>query len=216
MQGALGFWRSFISDPKRVSAIAPSGAALASLITREITVHHAPVIELGPGTGVFTRSLIKRGIPEEQLILVESGTTFIARLEAAFPGATVLHLDARQLNSTSLLGGKRAGAVVSGLPLLSMPKQAVMRIMHSAFSHLREDGAVYQFTYGVGCPVPSAVLQRLGLRATNIGFATANLPPASVYRISRDPSAVGASEDRLITTPSQEEHQREEVAVSTA
>ena len=50
----LSFFLSWMSAPRRVGAIAPSGAALADLITREITASTGPVLELGPGTGAFT------------------------------------------------------------------------------------------------------------------------------------------------------------------
>lgn len=84
-----------------------------------------------------------------------------------------------------LFRGEAAGAVISGLPLLSMSRQKVMAILSASFSHMRYDAAFYQFTYGPRCPVPRTVLDRLGLRAKRIGFTCANLPPASVYRIRR-------------------------------
>lgn len=185
MRETLEFCRNFISDPRRVSAILPSGTALGALMTREITANHAPVIELGPGTGVFTRSLVASGVPERQLILVEAGAEFAAGLERRFPEATVLHADAARLGELSLPDGQKAGAVVSGIPLLAMPESAIEQTLAGAFGHLREDGAFYQCTYGVRCPVPSAVRERLGLQATHMGWAFANLPPAAVYRISR-------------------------------
>jgi len=76
-------------------------------------------------------------------------------------------------------------AVISGLPLLSMPTRKIMFILEGAFSHLKEGGAFYQFTYGPRCPVARPILERLGLRATLIGRAMLNIPPASVYRITR-------------------------------
>jgi phospholipid N-methyltransferase len=94
------------------------------MITAEITAASAPVIELGPGTGVFTRQLLARGIPEERLALVEYGSAFIQLL-------------------------------------------------------------AYQFTYGLSCPVPRVVLDRLGLESARIGRAFVNVPPAAVYRIRR-------------------------------
>lgn len=184
MQETLSFWRNFINDPRRVSAVMPSGPALASLMTREITRHHAPVIELGPGTGVFTQCLIDRGIPEDQLILVEYGAAFADKLTHRFPLAKVQNLDARKLNTVTL-GQEKAGAVISGLPLLSMPPQEVLQIVGSAFGHLSDNGVMYQYTYGMRSPIPAIVLDRLNLQVERIGFAKANLPPASVYRFSR-------------------------------
>ncbi len=93
-------------------------------------------------------------------------------------------MDASQLGGQDLFKAEPAGAVVSGLPFLSMPDK-VAAILNGAFSNLRNDGAFYQFTYGFRCPVPAAVLNELDLEAVCIGRAFCNLPPAAVYRITR-------------------------------
>jgi len=49
----LSFSLSWIRNPLRVAAVAPSGPAVAALMTQEITAETGPVIELGPGTGPF-------------------------------------------------------------------------------------------------------------------------------------------------------------------
>lgn len=183
MADVIAFLRAWLADPKRVAAVAPSSPALADLITSEITPASAPVIELGAGTGVFTRALLARGVPEEQLALVESGADFARMLQLRFPAARVLCMDAAELKEVDLFGGDPAGAVVSGLPLLSMPPRKVLAVLHAAVGHLRPDGAIYQFTYGLRCPVRRAILDRLGLDATRTGRALVNMPPAAVYRI---------------------------------
>lgn len=185
MTGALPFLRSWLANPLRVGAIAPSGRALARLITSEIGPQTGPVIELGPGTGAFTRALLARGVPSDQLALVERGADFARLLQQRFPSIKVLPMDAAQLDAVEPFGGAKAGAVVSGLPLLSMPHEQVLRIIGSAFHHLRADGAFYQFTYGPRCPVQGSILDQLGLDATRIGRALVNLPPAAVYRLRR-------------------------------
>lgn len=179
------FFRTWLSDPFRVAAIAPSGQSLGRLITSEIIVNHAPVLELGPGTGVFTRALLDRGLRETDLILVEYGAEFSNVLQQRFPNAFILNLDAARLIDYKLPVSSGVGAVVSGLPLLSMSPRKVMSILRGAFSHIRAGGSFYQFTYGPRCPVPRTILDRLGLKATRIGGTVRNLPPASVYRISR-------------------------------
>jgi phospholipid N-methyltransferase len=181
----FAFLRDLLRDPRRVSAIAPSGRDLAALITSRIDAADAPVIELGAGTGVFTRQLIKRGVPEDKLVLIEFGSESAAKLQWKFPSATVFWMDASTLQHFELLQGRKAGAVVSGLPLLSMPPKKVIRILRGAFQHLREDGSLYQFTYGARCPVPDIVLKRCGLKAERPGRVLLNLPPATVYRLSR-------------------------------
>ncbi|NDW06163.1 class I SAM-dependent methyltransferase [Jiella pacifica] len=179
------FFRNWLSDPLRVGAIAPSGQSLAALMTSEISAATGPVLELGPGTGVFTQSLLERGIPPRNLTLIESGEDFALLLEARFPGVRVIHMDAARLPRTTLFEAASLGAVISGLPLLSMPLRRVMAILAGATGLLRPGGAFFQFTYGPSCPVPRPILDRLGLKARLIGRTFHNVPPATIYRISR-------------------------------
>lgn len=182
---AIQFFKAWTMDPFRVASVTPSGDALANLMVSEIGIETGAVIELGPGTGAFTRALLRRGVPEERLILVESGVAFAALLAARHPRATVLARDAATVRGIDLSGAGPVGAVISGLPLLSMPTAKVMAILTGAFRHLSDGGAFYQFTYGPRCPVPGTILGRLDLRARRIGHTYRNLPPAAVYRLSR-------------------------------
>lgn len=181
----IPFIQAFAADPRRVGAIAPSGRALAEAITAEISPDSAPVIELGPGTGAFTRQILERGVPEGRLALIEFGGDFAHRLRLTYPRARVLQMDATRLRHVELFGPENAGAVVSGLPLLPMSTRQIVGMLDGAFRHLRPGGAFYQFTYGPRCPVPRAILERLGLKATRIDRVFANVPPAGVYRITR-------------------------------
>ncbi|MER8828585.1 phospholipid methyltransferase [Mesorhizobium sp. M0938] len=185
MPEAFGFFQEWLKNPLRVAAIAPSGRALSRLITSEISHETGPVIELGPGTGAFTRALIARGVRQEDLALVEVGKEFAAALQLSFPEVRTIVMDATRLRTIELFDGRLAGAVVSGLPLLSIPSRKVMAILTGAFGKMRPDGALYQFTYGPRCPVPLLMLDHLGLVAERIGGTLANLPPAAVYRIRR-------------------------------
>lgn len=183
----LSFFMSWMSSPRRVGAIAPSGAALADLITREITGKTGPILELGPGTGAFTYKLLKRGVRPQDLTLIEYGSDFMKLLQMRFPGARVLWMDAARLATERLYDGAPVGAVVSGLPLLNMSTRKVVSILGGAFSYVRPGGAFYQFTYGLSCPIPRPVLDRLGLRATLVDRAFLNVPPAAVYKLTRRP-----------------------------
>lgn len=181
----LTFLRSWAAEPLRVGAIAPSGSALADLITRDIGPDTGRVIELGPGTGVFTARLLARGVAEADLTLIEYGSDFARLLQLRFPDARVMWMDAARLRTVAFETPQPVGAIVSGLPLLSFSPRKVIAILDGAFHHLRPGGMFYQFTYGPRCPVPRAILDRLGLRATLMGRALLNVPPATVYRITR-------------------------------
>ena len=181
---SLSFFLHWLSDPFQVGAVAPSSQALAAVITAEIAPESAPVIELGPGSGAFTRALLDRGIPQQRLVLIEQSPRFACALRKCFPDARVLCVDAAALGSIDVFSGEGAGAVVSGLPLLLMSPNKVSAILGSAFERLRPGGAFYQFTYGSRSPVPRPILDRLGLTATLIGRTLVNIPPAAVYRIA--------------------------------
>ncbi|UGV28683.1 SAM-dependent methyltransferase [Rhodopseudomonas boonkerdii] len=183
----LPFFLAWIRDPLRVAAVAPSGPAVAALIAQEISADTGPVIELGPGTGAFTRALLRRGVRPQDLTLIEYGSDFIPLLQRRFPGVRVLWMDAAWMTKERLFEGAPVGAIVSGLGLLTMPPEKVLMILSGAFAYLRPGCAVYQITYGPRCPVPDAILDRLDLQASCIGQTFRNLPPASVYRISRRP-----------------------------
>lgn len=180
---SLSFFVHWLSDPLQIGAVAPSSQTLAALITTEIAPEIAPVIELGPGSGAFTRALLDRGIPERRLALIEQSPRFAFALSERFPAARVLCVDAAALDSIDVFPGESAGAVVSGLPLLLMSSDKVSAILASAFTRLRPDGAFYQFTYSARSPVPRPILDHLGLTATRIGGTLVNIPPAAVYRI---------------------------------
>jgi phosphatidylethanolamine/phosphatidyl-N-methylethanolamine N-methyltransferase len=181
----LLFFRALASAPRTVGAIAPSGAGLANMITREINGATGPVLELGPGTGVFTKALLARGVKERDLTLIEYGSDFMRALQFQFPNARVLWMDAAWIESRKVFEKGSFGAVVSGLPLLNMAPAKVEALLAGVFNSLRHDGAMYQFTYGVRCPVDHQRLEQLGLHASCVGRVLLNVPPASVYRITR-------------------------------
>ena len=167
----------------QTAAVAPSSRALAYLMTKDIAPTDR-VVELGPGTGVFTKALLQRGIPAARLTLIESNVDFADLLRTRFDGAHVVHADAA-VGPWQLHGGAEVDAVVSGLPLLSMSATEVSAILGEAFAQLKTGGGFYQFTYGPTCPVRPRLLDGLALRATLVGRTIRNLPPASVYRLNR-------------------------------
>ena len=65
-----------------------------------------------------------------------------------FPQARVLWMDASQLANHGLFPSPTVDAVISGLPLLTMSPRKVMAILSGAFTYVRAQGGLYQFTYG--------------------------------------------------------------------
>ena len=117
--------------------------------------------------------------------MIEAGADFAALLRTRFPAVRIVEGSAGALADVALFGAGMVGAVVSGLPILSMPKPVVLAILGTAFTELRPGGAMYQFTYGYRCPVADSILDTLGLKASRTATVLINAPPASVYKIER-------------------------------
>ena len=180
----LSFLSRWLRNPKAVGAVIPSGRSLASAMAAEIDLD-APgtVVELGGGTGNITAALIEAGVPAGDIVVVERDPTFARVIAARLPGVRVLQGDAAELRS--LLREAAIGpvkAVVSGLPLLTMPDRVCLRIIAEAIGALNEHGVLVQFTYGPASPVSRRILTRLGLTAQRTSWVVDNFPPASVWR----------------------------------
>jgi phospholipid N-methyltransferase len=178
------FARAWLRAPLKVGAIVPSGPILAKAITAEITPSTGPVLELGPGTGVFTKALLARGVAADDLTLLEYDPKLASLLSKRFPDIRVVSACATKLESLDLFDDG-VGAIISGLPLLSMPQNTIHQILDGAFSQLRDGGALYQFTYRPLCPVPRKVMKELGLKSICTSFSMRNLPPAWVFAIRK-------------------------------
>ncbi|PPT46692.1 class I SAM-dependent methyltransferase [Xanthomonas arboricola] len=179
------FFREWLTAPCSVAAILPSGRALASIITSELSERTGRVLELGPGTGVFTQAMIDKGVQENNLTLLEYNATFSALLKQRFPRARLLQMDVAQLESIPRIDGACVDAVVCGLGLLNMPAHQVAAILRGAFMQLKPGGRLYLFTYGIRCSVPAQILDALNLEAIRIGRTYRNVPPATTYRVQR-------------------------------
>jgi phosphatidylethanolamine/phosphatidyl-N-methylethanolamine N-methyltransferase len=176
------FFRELLLRPRQISAVAPSSAVLARAMAAPLRPGFGTVVEVGPGTGSLTRAILQRGIAPSDLTLFEMNPTFAGALRAAFPGVTVHAAPAQAMPDLVAPG---VAAVVSGLPLLSMPEAVQRGIYEAAFRVLRPGGFVVQFTYGAGEPLAAAVRGALHLTAQRGRRVWANLPPARVWIYSR-------------------------------
>lgn len=184
------FFRQWLSRPLSTAAFSPSSRFLNRRMVQAIPPGARRVIELGAGTGALTRTLIEHGIAIDDLLAIEFNPGLHRYLSRRFPGLTVVRGDARAMDRVpevvAFAGRAPVQAVVSGLGLLSMSREAQYAILSSAFELMPEDGSFVQFTYGPVTPVAGEVMRSLGLRARRHGFTLCNLPPASVYVFSRD------------------------------
>lgn len=137
-----------------------------------------PVVEFGPGSGSLTRAILARGVRPENLTLFELDAAFVSDLRKCFPGVTIHHAPA---DAAADLVAPGIAAVISGLPLLSMPVEVCRGIVGSAFQILRPGAPYVQFTYGAKPSIPPEIIAELGLGVEQTACVWANLPPARVH-----------------------------------
>lgn len=181
------FWRRYMRRPLGVGAVVPSGASLAKAMVAALAPGPGDmVVEIGPGTGPFTRALLAAGVAPARLILVEFDAEFVRHLRHSFPGVTVLQGDAQELpRLLKELGHDKVPCILSGLPLRSMPEAIRAGISRAMAASLAEGGSIVQFSYFRAPPLAEAECRAAGLTARRAKAIMANIPPAFVWRYSR-------------------------------
>ena len=183
------FFRQWLKNPLRVAAFSPSGVQLAGLMMSELPERAQRVVELGAGTGVFTRALLDAGIAPDKLLVVELNAELHAYLHEQFPLVHVVCGNACDLKDIAMQRGflttGLADAVISGLGLLSMPRALQRAIVEAAFSVLKPEGSFVQFTYGSKSPLPCDLFDELGLVVRCGGFAWCNVLFVLVFVYTR-------------------------------
>jgi len=171
---------------RQTGAIAPSSRRLARELALAIgdVRPGGVVIELGPGSGSVTEAL-RDCHPSAAVIAVENNPAFARRLSDRLPAVHVVHGCASALPEHLLRFGhdrEQVVAVVSGLPMLSLPPELVARIFDSVRQVLLPGRRFVQFTYSA----------RAFRRLTPVGFHPEprrrvwfNVPPAVVLPFTR-------------------------------
>lgn len=139
-------------------------------------------MELGPGTG-FYRNYYQKRSKRGNLILIEIEKDFTELLKQKFPKAKILALDAQELKNYNNI--PKIHTVICGLGFLNMSKDMIKKILESTFLHLNKDGDFFFFTYGHACSISQDILDELGLSVFRIGKTYRNIPPATVYKITK-------------------------------
>jgi len=131
----LSFLKEYIMHPRSVGAVAPSGKNLSIKMMEPINFEKADVIvEYGPGTGSFSRELVKRKKEGTVLILIEQNEKFCEILNHEFKDIKNVHIvkDSAEnvIEILKSLGFDHADYIVSGLPFTSLPKNVSLKIFN--------------------------------------------------------------------------------------
>ena len=174
------FLKVWLRRPLTIGTVMPSGQALARAIARQVPLPTTlPILELGAGTGAITAALLDAGVPPDQLIAVEREDVLFATLTRRFPGIRAVRGDATRLQDLLRTHGvSQVGAVVSGLPLVSLPAAVCHAIIEQSLKVMAPGAPFVQFTYALASPIDR---QAHGLDGRRVDHIWANFPPAHVW-----------------------------------
>jgi phosphatidylethanolamine/phosphatidyl-N-methylethanolamine N-methyltransferase len=155
MSGALSDYRLFLQEFVRryhtTGAVLPSGRALASALCTHVGKGDKPqqILEVGPGTGAVTSTLVERLRPQDRLCLIEVNDAFVACLREALQTKPTYRAVADRCTLVhgrveELPGHGTYDVIISGLPLNNFAVDDVRMIL-AQFSRLLKPGGVLSF-----------------------------------------------------------------------
>jgi phospholipid N-methyltransferase len=143
------FLRQFLRQFPHTGAITQSSRFLAKAITAEVRPKHDPVkiLEVGAGTGAFTRELAKLLRPGDKLVVYEINDHFADVLRRRFgrnPQVEIVNAPIQQIERKPTFD-----FIVAGLPLNNFPPELVREILE-ALRGVAKQGATASFFEYVG------------------------------------------------------------------
>ncbi|MEW9806322.1 phospholipid N-methyltransferase PmtA [Mesorhizobium marinum] len=180
----LKFFKGWIDKPKAVGSIIPTSSVTARRMASIVdTASGLPVLEVGPGTGVITKAILRQGVKPSDLYTVEYSHDFVMHLRRNYPGVNVIEGDGFNLDEA--LGDMRDArfdCVVSGVPLLNFPIARRVAYLDGLLKRIPCGRPVVQITYGPKSPVPPGFGD---YTVEHFHFILRNIPPTQLWLYRR-------------------------------
>ena len=185
----LFYWlKNYVRYPLQLGAILPTSSSACRLMAKGISSSETNlVLELGAGTGTVTQALIRKGVLEQNLVLVEINREFCNILESKYPKAKIVCEDVLSFfQDSDRFAETKFDAIISGLPLLSIGRAQRELICDLCIKSLSDRGHFVQITYFLRCSFPGSIVRKYNLKAKLYGLTFFNFPPAFVWDIRRN------------------------------
>ena len=172
------FLRSFLKSPRQVGAVLPtSRRAVRDTLSMAPVERARCLVELGAGTGVYTREILARMGPEARLLAFEIDPELASGLEAELgePRLSVVPDSAARI--ADHLGGDRPDVIVSAVPFTSLPGELGREILGAARAALAPGGVMLVLQYS---PFIERELRRT-FTSVERRISPINVPPAFLF-----------------------------------
>ena len=192
MRDRAKFLAAFVRRPFATGAITPSSRHLAAAMVEGMGLREADtVVELGPGTGVFTRAIQEELKPEARFLCFEINPDMASKLRDRFPRVHIVNDSVENLNHHLEAAGRPwVDTAISGLPWAAFSQDLQERLLDATLKSLRPEGRFATFAYSGAASLPAGrrfrqlLDSRFG-RVVKSPIVWRNLPPAFVYRCQR-------------------------------
>ncbi|MFE6168600.1 class I SAM-dependent methyltransferase [Viridibacillus arvi] len=179
---SFSFIFQYLLNPREIGAVLPSSNYLAAKMVESIDFRNAKyIVELGPGTGVFTDKIMKNRIQHTVVMLIESNNEFCAFLKEKYKNEKnliIINGSAEEIDKyTKDFNIPYLDYVVSGLPFASLPKSVSNAILLKTRKLLRKNGIFITFQYTL---VKKGFINHF-FKHINITREYRNMPPAYVF-----------------------------------
>ena len=186
----LLFLRAFGAHPRLVGAVLPTSRwAVVDMLDMADIQRVKSIVELGAGTGVFTREILARLRQDARVVALERDPRLAGLLSERFqdPRLEVKCGSAEDLNS--YLDGMTVDVVVSGLPFSSLKSDVRARILEQVVQALAPEGVALVLQY---TPFIQRQLRRL-FPSVKRRVSPLNVPPAFLFACSmREPTGTAS------------------------
>lgn len=181
MGDKLLFLSAFMKYPKEIGSVAPSSKFLTKEIIKNIDFKMSrDIIELGPGSGAFTKVILKKAKPNARLFCFEINKNFCSYLNKNLidKRLVIINAGAEKISENlKKLDFQYADCIVSGLPFLNFSKHKIKKILEEVKISLNKKGKFILFQYTNGL---SKTLETYFSKVER-KFVTLNAPPCFVY-----------------------------------
>jgi len=185
MRNKRSFFQLFLKEKKMIGSISPSSNYLAEKMLENIDFNNCnTIVEIGPGTGVFTKKIIEKLSPHSKFIVFELNTLFFEQLQLEIKDERVFIINDSAENLSKHLtsmGFENTDYIISSLPLSNFPLRFIVKLLKQFNSILNKSGKYVQFQYSLGA---KEIIER-SFSKVDISFTPLNLPPAFVYTCSK-------------------------------
>jgi len=175
------FGVNFFKNPRRNGSLIPSSPFATEAILNGLDFSSIKtIVELGPGTGVFTEEIVRRARPDTKIILVELEKTYLPMLHERFGDRVIVENESAHLldEIAAKHNLEKIDIIISSVPFLT---DEIRAPFIEALKKQTGKGTILRFFTFVP-PIAKQVYKDLRIQKKN--FVLKNFPPLWVYGVN--------------------------------